>query len=219
MQKLLHNPVVSICGCWWFRNYGLLQSPDDGESPHPWSGIAVVCYTQWVTLTQILLSLTGLLSACKPGNEDILQIMFQYNANKNLVLGLSLSIQQKSELVLGIYGYSLWSVTERRKIYFLPTSQIYKRVYYPTQTLLFKPVLAWERRSDFAKRLLKTLKLNFSSYLKTSLAETLFEGNHKRRKQQLQCRMFVRIEGMWWYHFGMRFLSQVFVLVVGMSLS
>lgn len=106
-----------------------------------------------------------------------------------------------------------------KKTCFLPTSQIYKAVYYPTQMLLFKPVLASERRSDFAKRLLRTLKLNFSSYLKTSPDETLFQGNHKRRKQQLQCRMFVHIEGMWWYHFGMCFLSQVFVLVVGMSLS
>lgn len=66
MQKLLHNAVVSICGCWWSRNYGLLQLPDDGESPHHWSGTAVVCWAQWVTLTQILFSLTGHLQTWKP---------------------------------------------------------------------------------------------------------------------------------------------------------
>lgn len=53
-------------------------------------------------------------------------------------------------------------------------------MYYQTKTLLFKPVLASERRSDFAKRLLKTLKLNFSSYLKTSLAETLWWKSQTR---------------------------------------
>lgn len=92
------------------RNYGLLQSPDDGESPHPSSGIAVVCYTQWVTLTQILLSLTGLLSTWKSGNQDILQILFQYNTNKNLMLDLWLSLKHPTEIRAGAQNIWIFSI-------------------------------------------------------------------------------------------------------------
>lgn len=103
------------------------------------------------------------------------------------------SIWQNRAGALNVHRLSI--VTDERKSCFLPTSQIYKLGYYLTQTLLFKPVvLASGRRSGFAKRLLRTLKLSFSSYLKTSLTETLFKGNHKRRKQQLQWSVFVHIE-------------------------
>lgn len=83
------NSRWSFCSTLWsqfvvaggLKKYGLVPSPDDGESPHPWSGVAVACYTQWLNLTQILSSLTGLLPTCKPGSQDNLQILFQYNTN------------------------------------------------------------------------------------------------------------------------------------------
>lgn len=127
------NSCRSFCSTLWsqfvaaggLKKYGLVQSPDDGESPHPWSGVAEVCYIQWVNLNT---------NPLKPHRPPI-----HLQTWKSRQSADSVSVQYKLKSHVGsliqpeastrVCGYSLKSVTQDWKTCFLPPSQTYKLMY------------------------------------------------------------------------------------------